>query len=207
MEFLSKEFNRDNKTFPINLVLQSREAAAAGFNAAHTPTFVKVNLPFDPTADFHEYRIDFISGRVFFLADGKVLAEMSGPAVPTSGGHMIITHWSNGDPGWSAGPPARDAVLTVAYAKMYFNSTLPKYNDRWKERCKDPAAEKAVCRIPDSPSRGIDNESGRFFFGSHPGMTPGQEYYGKSAGQSVLPTRWPAVALATALSVVLAGVW
>jgi Glycosyl hydrolases family 16 len=93
MEFLSQEFNTKNNSYPVNLVLQSREAAEAGYDAAETGNFVKAYLPFNPTADFHEYRIDYLPGRVFFYADGVILAEMNGSAVPSSAGHLIISHW------------------------------------------------------------------------------------------------------------------
>ncbi|EJT69281.1 hypothetical protein GGTG_12900 [Gaeumannomyces tritici R3-111a-1] len=153
MEFLTREFNASSGTFPVNLVLQSRAAVEAGYDAQATGNFRKVNLPFDPTADFHEYRIDFLEGRVVFYADGQVLAEMGGAAVPDRGGHLILQHWSNGNPLWSGGPPPRDAVLTVSYVRAYFNSSAPapaRQGDR-AGRCADVGAPGAVCQIPSAP--------------------------------------------------------
>lgn len=149
MEFLSKDFSASNDSYPVNLVLQSREAAMAGYDAAKTGNFVNVNLPFDPTEDFHEYRIDYLPGRVFFYADGVVLAEMDGPAVPSSPGHLILQHWSNGNKYWSGGPPAEDAALVVRYVKAYFNSSTAQRQSDWENRCRDLTAPGAVCRIPD----------------------------------------------------------
>ena len=149
MEFLSQDFNPSNGSYPVNLVLQSREAALAGYDAAQTGNFVRADLPFDPTTSFHEYRIDYLPGRVFFYADGALLAAMDGPAVPSSPGHLILQHWSNGNPRWSGGPPAEDAALVVRSVKAYFNSSLGQRQRDWENRCRDPAAPGAVCVIPD----------------------------------------------------------
>src|SRR4051812_17404808 len=58
MEFLSEQFNLENSTFPVNLVLQANKALKTGFNSADTGNYRRVNLPFDPTTSYHEYRID-----------------------------------------------------------------------------------------------------------------------------------------------------
>src|ERR1700733_4489506 len=97
MEFLSREFDYKNNTFPVNLVLQSRASLEAGFNAAQTPYFKTINLPFDPTKGVHEYRIDYTSSSVVFYADGEVLTEMTGEGVPTEAGELLLSHWSNGN--------------------------------------------------------------------------------------------------------------
>ncbi len=117
MEFLSKDFNASNSSYPVNLVLQSREAAEQGYDAQKTTNFIKAYLPFNPTLDFHEYRIDFLPGRVRFLADNQQLANMKGPAVPSHPGHLVLQHWSNGNRLWTSGPPTSDAVSTVAYVQ------------------------------------------------------------------------------------------
>src|SRR5580692_10294863 len=113
MEFLSSQFNAENNTFPVNLVLQSAQSVAQGYNAAGAGNYVIANLPFNPTTGFHEYRIDFVPGSVIFYADSEVLTTMHTPAVPTQAGHLILTQWSNGNPLWSAGPPPTDAIMTV----------------------------------------------------------------------------------------------
>ncbi|KAK4222077.1 beta-glucanase [Podospora fimiseda] len=180
MEFLSKDFNSSNSSYPVNLVLQSREAVMDGFDAAKTSNFVKAYLPFDPTEGFHEYRIDYLPGRVFFYADGAVLAEMKGSAVPSSPGHLILQHWSNGNKLWSGGPPAEDAALTVKYVKAYFNSSTIQRQKDWHGRCKDVNAANAVCRIPDvTPG---DYGPAEWFFKDHKNMTNNQTISGQSGG-------------------------
>ncbi|UNI13551.1 hypothetical protein JDV02_000286 [Purpureocillium takamizusanense] len=145
MEFLSREFDPVNKVYPVNLVIQSPASKLAGYDASKTGLFKTVNLTFDPTADFHEYRFDYMPGRVIFYADSKRLAEMKGAEMPSDAGHLILQHWSNGNPLWSGGPPTRDAVMTVSYVKAYFNSTAPL--DSWTKTCADKKVP--VCEIPD----------------------------------------------------------
>ncbi|KAK1962919.1 concanavalin A-like lectin/glucanase [Colletotrichum sublineola] len=152
MEFLTREFNPSNNSFPINIVLQSRASLEKGYDASRTGNFLKVNLSFNPTTDFHEYRIDYLRDEVIFYADGKVLGAMNGSAVPTEGGHLILQHWSNGNPLWSGGPPKMDAIMTVASVKAYFNSSLDARKTDHESRCIDPAAPGAVCAIPDDPA-------------------------------------------------------
>lgn len=183
MEFLSSQFSVENQSFPVNLVLQSAQSVAQGFNAAGTGNYVIANLPFDPTAAFHEYRMDFLPGSVVFYADGQVLATMRSSAIPTQAGHLILTHWSNGNPLWSGGPPAKDAIMTVSYVKSYFNSSLTERIQAFTSRCKDPHAPGAVCIIPDqtTPPGSIElngnSNASTFFFSNFDNLTVGQIVY------------------------------
>lgn len=176
MEFLSREFSTDNATYPVNLVLQS-EASEAASSASHTSTFEVINLPFDPRADFHEYRFDWFPERVVFIADGAVLAEMNQTSgVPTHAGHLVFNHWSNGNAGWSAGPPATDAVMEVAYLKAYFNSSDEARQTAFAARCGSggdaASAAGAVCDIPDvTPD---NNTAAGWFFTGQKNMTANQ---------------------------------
>jgi beta-glucanase (GH16 family) len=157
MEFLSSQYN--DTTPPVNLVLQSPESLKNGFDAANTGTFDVKELPFSPDDGFHEYRFDWSPGAVSFYADGVLLRTMD-QAVPSSPGHITFSHWSNGDPMWSGGPPAEDAVVTVSYFKGYFNSSLDARQSHWEKRCKDPSAPNAVCAVPDM----ADDEQAREYF-------------------------------------------
>ncbi|KAI0435172.1 glycoside hydrolase, family 16 [Xylaria sp. FL1042] len=176
IEFLSAQFDKENGLFPVNFVLQSKEAAAAGYDAANTTGLRRVNLPFDPSTDFHEYRFDFLPDKVFFYADGDLLAEATGSGVPTTPGHLLLSHWSNGNPGWSHGPPTADAVTTVSYVKAYFNSSLEQRHQDFALRCKDPTISGAVCAIPD--------HNATFFFSNGDNLTPNQTDYGGSDNDS-----------------------
>ncbi|KAK7733179.1 hypothetical protein SLS63_004708 [Diaporthe eres] len=175
MEFLSKDFRIENSSYPVHLVLQSPAAAQAGFDASGTPGHAVANLPFDPRAGFHEYRFDFVPGRVVFYADGEVLAVLDDPdSVPaaSSAGHLALNQWSNGNALWSGGPPERDAIMEVRYVKAYFNSTDGARVRDAAARCVDPAAAGAVCAIP-AVTAGDDSAAG-FFFTGQKNMTGNQ---------------------------------
>ncbi|KAJ9154854.1 Glycoside hydrolase, family 16 [Pleurostoma richardsiae] len=186
MEFLSKDFRPSNNSYPVNLVLQSRQSVQSGYNAQMTGNFVKAYLPFDPTTDFHEYRFDLLPGRVLFYADDKLLAQMNGSAVPTDAGHLVLQHWSNGNPLWSGGPPVKDAVMNVKYVKAYFNSSRVGRIGDWARRCKDPSALGAVCSIPSISAS--DSNATNWFFSGQANMTnnqtvSGQQNTGSSPGE------------------------
>ncbi|KAK4639390.1 hypothetical protein QC761_707855 [Podospora bellae-mahoneyi] len=181
MEFLSKDFDKSNDSYPVNLVLQSREAVLNGYDSAATSNFVKAYLPFDPTEGFHEYRIDYLPGRVYFYVDGGLLGKIEGEAVPSSAGHLILQHWSNGNRLWSGGPPGRDAGLVVRYVKAYFNSSREERQRDWENRCRDPGAEGAVCMVPDVlPTNGT---AGEWFFMERGNMTNNQTVWRSEGGR------------------------
>ena len=191
MEFLTKDFNATNTSYPVNLVLQSREAALAGYDASQTGNFIQADLPFDPTQSFHEYRIDYLPGRVLFYADGQTLAEMTGPAVPSSPGHLILQHWSNGNERWSGGPPAEDAAMVVRSVKAYFNSSMGQRQRDWEGRCRDPAAVNAVCGIPDVTPGNLS--AAGWFFRDHGNTTNNQTVSEESEGSRATRPWWSTV--------------
>ncbi|ETS84013.1 hypothetical protein PFICI_05889 [Pestalotiopsis fici W106-1] len=168
LEFLSKDFSASGSHYPVNLVLQSPRSRSAGYDASGTGTFINASLPFDPTADFHEYRFDFLAGRVLFYADGDLLATMddSTGAVPKSSGNLILSHWSNGNAEWSGGPPNQDAASIVRYVKAYYNASSPARRNAAAARCVDPTASAAVCAVPEG--------NATFFFMYQDNMTAGQ---------------------------------
>lgn len=176
MEFLSQQFNASSH--PVNLVLQSPASELAGFNAAETGTFQLHQLPYDPSDGFHEYRFDWSPDSVSFFADGTLLKIMD-KAIPSSSGHIVLSHWSTGNPEWSAGPPTEDAILTVEYMKGYFNSSDPERQNDWSLRCKDPAAVNAICAIPEITDAPNGNMSAKtFFFSQEKNSTFNQTVFG-----------------------------
>lgn len=161
MEFLSQDYNHEKRLYPVNLVVQSQNSIKAGYDASRTDSFKRVNLTFDPTDGFHEYRFDYLPGRVVFYADSNKLAEMEGHEMPSSAGHLILQHWSNGDPKWSGGPPIQDALLTVSYVKAYYNASSREKVSSWAQRCAEVQGA-AVCSIPDVFASNAST-GGRFF--------------------------------------------
>ena len=58
-----------------------------------------MQLPFDPTADFHTYKIDYARGRVRFYVDGVLMTEFT-KGLPSSSMHVMANAWW---PTWLSG--------------------------------------------------------------------------------------------------------
>ncbi|KAF2762856.1 concanavalin A-like lectin/glucanase [Pseudovirgaria hyperparasitica] len=144
MEFLSKEFSDDKNT--VNYVLQTPESAAMGFDASRTPYFKPLPLRFRPDQAFHEYRFDWTPHKVSFYVDGNWQYDMN-QGVPSSPGHLVLNHWSNGDGNWSAGPPELSTIMTISYVKAYFNSSSSDRQIVYQKSCPVVDSSK-ICRIP-----------------------------------------------------------
>ncbi|KAH8883202.1 concanavalin A-like lectin/glucanase [Thozetella sp. PMI_491] len=148
IEFLSKSFDFVRRVFPTNVVLHSNANLDPDYDAEEGGTWAVKNLPFDPTNGFHEYRFDWIPGLVTFYADGRVINQMSGDAVPNHPGHVLLSHWSNGDDKWSGGPPAKNASVSIRYFNAYFNSTDKARQADWQSRCSGSRlSATSVCRV------------------------------------------------------------
>ncbi|THW93297.1 concanavalin A-like lectin/glucanase [Aureobasidium pullulans] len=161
MEYLSRQANYEsaNGLSPINLVIQSPASASANYNAINTSTYRLETLPFQPSEGYHEYRFDWTPERIVFFADGKPLSEFENAFdgdAPDAPGTMMLNHWSTGNAGWSGGPPAQDAVLTVSYVKAYFNSSNATRESQWNAACGGEVWRNRTCQIPDYPTQGID---------------------------------------------------
>jgi hypothetical protein len=155
MEFLSRQLpnSSTNNNSPVNLVIQSPKSEAAGYDASKTADFDTHTLPFRPDTEFHEYRFDWLPGQVSFYADNQLLRVMT-EDIPNSPGHLVLNHWSNGDPAWSAGPPKEDAVFTITHAHLYFNSSSPAQKQRYRTNCPKPNPSQ-ICRINDDTIKAL----------------------------------------------------
>jgi len=191
MEFLSKDFDYENKHFPVNLIMQTPRSASQGFSEIGANNYIVANLSFDPTTAYHEYRMDLLPGRVVFYADTEELATMITPFEPTEAGHMILTHWSNGNPTWTAGPPVTDATMSVSYVKAYFNSSDAKRQLQSWSRCDlSGKSTEPVCNIPDqkfapdlersNPANASRSAAEVLFFTDEKDTSKGQVYFDKN---------------------------
>lgn len=175
MELLSSQFYASNNSGLINLVDQSLASVTRGYAIPGTEYMVS-DLPFDPSDGYHEYRIDFIPGQIIYYADEQIIATLNG-SIPSMPGHMILTQWSNGDKGWSGGPPATEAIMAVAGVRAYFNSSHPDRQAAAERRCTDPTASESICYIPDwYPNNDLFTE----YFSNEQNKTHNQTVYGKN---------------------------
>jgi len=71
---------------------------------------IKKPLVFDPSADYHEYRIDFYPQSVSFLVDGE-LWQVFDSGLPTQSMNLFVNSWF---PDWLAGtPPSTDEYTYI----------------------------------------------------------------------------------------------
>ncbi|KAJ7863021.1 concanavalin A-like lectin/glucanase domain-containing protein, partial [Mycena olivaceomarginata] len=83
-----------------------------------------------PGADFTTFgihRFDWLPAATTYSYDGTSDSGNSSSTVtknvPTTPSQFVLNVWSNGDPQFSRGPPTTDAVATLKYVNLYFNST------------------------------------------------------------------------------------
>ena len=144
-----------NETSEIDIELLSSKQQSPGSNplffvlhAEDTHPFKYPKVPFNPSGDFHEYRFDWTPGKVSFYVDSERLADFT-TGVPSDPGRLMLNHWSNGDSGWTHGPPKKDAVMEVLYVKAYFNTSTSTSGNTASSECVNPSAPEAVCQVPD----------------------------------------------------------
>lgn len=76
--------------------------------------------PADATSQIHEYRLDWQPGSTSFYIDGVFQRKMT-TNVPDQAAYWLINNWVNGDPFWTKGPPATDAVFKIQKIVMAYN--------------------------------------------------------------------------------------
>ena len=184
VEILSSQLN--DSTSPLNLVLHSTLSLDNGGDASTTPTFKVIQLPFEADGAVHEYRFDWQPDRVSFYVDSQWLTDMTeSQFIPSSAGKIVLSHWSNGNPLWSGGPPEEDAFMLVQYVKAYFNTTSEDRLRDYGRRCINPNATNAICQIPDQVGAPLfyphNSPQRPYFFSQDPShnMTNNQTIYGK----------------------------
>ncbi|KAJ5136933.1 glycoside hydrolase family 16 protein [Penicillium atrosanguineum] len=163
-----------------------------GYQLPNTSTYGRPVLPVALTDEYHEYRFDWMPNRVSFYFDGKWLWDLV-TDVPSWRTAILLSHWSNGASGWTQGPPAEDAVMTVSYFKAYFNSSDSQRTSDYQNRCKDPSAANAICVIPNqtvAPGEAAaqNGSASTFFFSQHANMTSNQTIYtGENKAMGLAP--------------------
>ncbi|TNY23766.1 concanavalin A-like lectin/glucanase domain-containing protein [Rhodotorula diobovata] len=69
--------------------------------------------PWDATADFHDYTVEWTADETIFSLDGEVIATFT-TNVPKKPMAFNWNSWSSGEPNWSAGPPTEDSYLLIS---------------------------------------------------------------------------------------------
>lgn len=106
------------------LILRSRDGAKSGEGSDQPfPTGV------DPSKGYHKFEIawypttsDSNPPRLTkYRFDGKLLTNAPKRYPSVNPSVLVLNHWSNSDPRWSAGPPAQDAIMYVKKIVAYYD--------------------------------------------------------------------------------------
>lgn len=138
-DLLSNDHYRAHLT-PQNTVIQRNDKDAHSFT---TPLQ-------SPSADFTEYRFDWLPDRVDVFLNGQRIESFT-DSISNKPSSVHLSHWTSGKEDWTHGPAERDAALAVSYLKAYFNTTNTARNDQFKEACETrrvTALEDSICSIP-----------------------------------------------------------
>ncbi|KAJ3840242.1 concanavalin A-like lectin/glucanase domain-containing protein [Lentinula raphanica] len=93
---------------------------------------------------FGEHRFDWLQASTNYYYNSALEATIT-KNVPTEASEIVINVWSNGDPAFSKGPPTSNAIATIQYVNLYFNSTTLS-EDEFEEAC-DAAGNVARCVV------------------------------------------------------------
>ena len=90
-------------------------------SSSEPKTYTSQLPPSDATTAEHEYRLDWTADSVQWFIDGNQVWEATSN-VPSQPGSWLWNNWSDGGIGWTAGPPASDALFKISKIEMYYNT-------------------------------------------------------------------------------------
>lgn len=70
--------------------------------------------------NFQEWSFIWLPDTVYYGLNGDYSKRLS-TNVPQAPGHIALSHWSNGDPRYSTGPPAENSTHTISYLQAVYN--------------------------------------------------------------------------------------
>lgn len=112
--FLYQDVAEGNDEIDIEIVnVPPARVILATWVAGEITNRAELPLPFDPAAEFHEYRIDFHPGRVAFLIDGAEVRRWT-RALPTHPMRLMVNAWW---PRWLTPPPGASGHAEVDWVR------------------------------------------------------------------------------------------
>ncbi len=104
--FLYEFVRRRNDEIDIEILNdESPEILFTTWVAGKQTNHVRLELSFDPTVDFHNYRIEWSRNRVRFLVDGELMQEWT-EGIPRDAMYVMSNAWW---PTWMNGPTLNEA--------------------------------------------------------------------------------------------------
>jgi hypothetical protein len=83
-------------------------------------TWNDTSVPFDQ--DFHDWSFVWLPDIVYFGLDAKYSRFLT-TNVPQAPGHLALSHWSDGNPDYSQGPPTQSTTVTIQSLWAIYNDT------------------------------------------------------------------------------------
>ncbi|KAF2771232.1 concanavalin A-like lectin/glucanase [Teratosphaeria nubilosa] len=116
IEWLSNSSSQANVDAGLGLALfYTNQPGGTDLNSAYGAA------PSDATTAVHIYRIDWDASSTTFYLDGVEQANLTRNVPQTTTGQWYWNNWSNGNQGWSSGPPVNDAVFKIEKIVMQYN--------------------------------------------------------------------------------------
>ncbi|KXS22436.1 glycoside hydrolase family 16 protein [Gonapodya prolifera JEL478] len=152
-------------TSSISLLLPSRLSPQALLTASMNPpqtdalgnpstkSSQSLDVGGDPSAGWHEYRIDWLPTRTDILVDGRLLTSLTPPTTFNSSGGSVfaLSHFGPGST-VSGTPPTIDATFSVLSVRLFFNSSDKARNDAYVSRCNSATNAGKDRRVCDTDS-------------------------------------------------------
>ena len=89
---------------------------------ASSLTHGNVELNFDPSKDYHEYRFDWFPNLTVFYVDGVESYRMT-TNVLNLPSRVMFNHWTDGNANFSQGPAIENASINIKNMTFFFNSS------------------------------------------------------------------------------------
>ncbi|WVR09774.1 hypothetical protein IAU60_006850 [Kwoniella sp. DSM 27419] len=112
IEMLGQSFMKASDIADAGIQLTNWDPKWSGTDFKITP------FPANPTTDYHKYTIGWMPKKTTYYFDDKAI---DGPSKFRSvdPSQVVINHWTNGDPGFTEGPPKKDLVMKVKSLAFY----------------------------------------------------------------------------------------
>ncbi len=78
-----------------------------------------VDLPFNPSLDFHRYGFLWTAQSISFTVDGQIVHTFSDPSLGTDAKGFIMMNTWTGNRNWGGGPPETDATTYYDWVKFW----------------------------------------------------------------------------------------
>jgi hypothetical protein len=82
-----------------------------------------VDLPFNPSRDFHRYGFLWTAQTIAFTVDGQIVHTFSDSSLKTDAKGFIMMNTWTGSPTWGGGPPVADATTHYDWVRFWPDAT------------------------------------------------------------------------------------